>query len=116
MAEQLCARDAEASQRKERAVSIGTAAAPRVADDGLLAAVEVDVRGRWEALALYELLAPFQSFLVQHTTDQWVVHARAPGCNGEPLAEALQAIDEWCAERCLDRSVRVDSLPADTSE
>jgi hypothetical protein len=45
-----------------------------------------------------------------------VVHARAPGCNGEPLAEALQAIDEWCAERRLDISVRVDSLPADTSK
>ena len=73
--------------------------------------VEVDVQGRWDALALYELLAPFRSFLVQHASDRWVVHASAPGGQGEPLAEALHAIDEWCAERRLDPSVRVDSEP-----
>ncbi len=96
-------------------MSIGASPAPPVADDGLMGAVEVDVRGRWDALALYELLAPFRSFLVQHTTDRWVVHASAPGCRGEPLAEALHAIDAWCAERRLEPSVRVDSQLRDTS-
>lgn len=91
-------------------MSIGASPAS-LADDGLMAAVEVEVRGRWDALALYELLAPFHSFLVQLSADRWVVHASAPGCHGEPLAEALRAIDEWCAERRLDASVRVDSQP-----
>ena len=90
-------------------MSIGASPASHVADDGVMTAVEVDVRGRWDALGLYELLSPFRSFLVQHTTDRWVVHASAPGCHGEPLAEALHAIDEWCAERRLEISVRVDS-------
>ena len=89
-------------------MSIEASLAPHVADDGAMTAVEVDVRGRWDALALYELLSPFHSFLVQHAADCWVVHASAPGCHGEPLAEALHAIEEWCAERRLDLSVRVD--------
>jgi hypothetical protein len=79
-----------------------------------MGAVEIDVRGRWDALALYERLSSFHSFLVQHTTDRWVVHARAPGCHGEQLAAALYAIDEWCAERHLKVSVRVDSQLRDT--
>lgn len=90
-------------------MSIEAPAAPHLAADGVTAAVEVDVRGRWDALALYELLAPYDSFLVQHATDRWVVHARAPGRQGRPLAEALRAIDEWCAERRLAPSVRVDA-------
>lgn len=85
-------------------MSIGVSPAPPVAHAGPAAAVEVDVHGRWDALALYELLAPFNSFLVQHTTDRWVVHASAPECRGESLAEALHAIDEWCAERRIDTS------------
>ena len=85
-----------------------------VVDDEALATVAVEVRGRWHALALYELLSSFHSFLVQHTTDRWVVHASAPGCNGEPLAVALQAIDEWRAERGLDTSVRVEWEPRGT--
>lgn len=80
-----------------------------------MAAVEVEMRGRWDALALYEHLSSFHSFLVQLATDRWVVHARAPGCHGEPLAEALHAIDEWCAEHRLDTSVRVNSRLRDTS-
>jgi hypothetical protein len=71
-------------------------------------AVEVDVRGRWNALALAEALIPFHSFLVQHSADRWVVHARSPGCHGEPLADALAAIDRCRAERVLDAAVRVD--------
>ena len=90
-------------------MSIGVAAAatPTRGDVSAEAAVEIDVDGRWDALALSELLIPFHSFLVQHTADRWVVHARAPGCHGEPLADALSAIADWQAERRLDASVRV---------
>jgi hypothetical protein len=38
-----------------------------------------------------------------------VVHARAPGRRGEPLADALPTIEEWQAERRLDASGRVAS-------
>lgn len=79
-----------------------------VGDNGV-AAVEVDIRGRWDALDLSELLIPYHSFLVQHTTERWVVHARAPGCHGEPLVDALSAIEKWLAERDLeDAPIRVD--------
>jgi hypothetical protein len=74
-------------------------------------AVEVDVPGRWDALALSELLIPFHSFLVQHGHQRWVVHARSPGWHGEPLDDALAAIEEWRAERGLDWAVRVDGRP-----
>jgi hypothetical protein len=77
-----------------------------------VAAVEIDVRGRWDALDLSELLVPFHSFLVQHTHERWVVHARAPGCHGKSLATALSAIEGWLAERGLeDAPVRVGGLP-----
>ena len=33
---------------------------------------------RRDALRLMERLIRFHSFLVQHTTEHWVVHARAP--------------------------------------
>ena len=69
--------------------------------------IEIDVDGRWDALALSERLIPFHSFLVQRTAERWVVYARAPGCHGEPIADALRAIEEWEAERRLDASVRV---------
>jgi hypothetical protein len=93
-------------------VSIGAApATPAVAEEAVGTAVEIDVDGRWDALALSELLVPFHSFLVQHTAERWVVHARAPGCHGEPLADALRAIEEWQAERRLDASVRVAGRP-----
>lgn len=83
---------------------VGTEASVRIA-------VEIDVDGRWDAVALAELLIPFHSFLVQHTAERWVVHARAPGSNGEPLAGALSAIAEWQAERRLDASVRIAGRP-----
>jgi hypothetical protein len=57
--------------------------------------IEIEVQGRWDALALSELLIPFHSFLVQHDHERWVIHARAPGCRGESLSEALTAIDDW---------------------
>ena len=72
-------------------------------------AIEIDLDGRWDALALSEHLIPFQSFLVQYEERRWVVHARTPGCHGEDLADALRAIDDWVAERGLERlSCRVD--------
>jgi hypothetical protein len=58
------------------AASVGTEASVGIA-------VEIDVDDRWDALALSELLIPFHSFLVQHTAERWVVHARAPGSHGE---------------------------------
>ena len=90
-------------------MSIGPAPAPVVAGHSVESEVRVDVRGRWDALALSTMLAPFHSFLVQHTTDRWVVHARTPGCHGEPLTEALRAIEEWRVERRPEASVRVDA-------
>lgn len=71
-------------------------------------AVEIEVRCRWDALALSEQLIPFHSFLVQHGRERWVVHARSPGCRGEPLDVALAAIDKWRDERATEAPVRVD--------
>jgi hypothetical protein len=75
------------------------------------AAVEIDVSGRWDALALSGLLISFHSFLVQKGPERWVVHARSPGCHGEPLDDALAAIEEWQAERGMEAAVRVDGRP-----
>ena len=90
-------------------MSTGASPAPASSDHGVTAAVEIDVCGRWDALALSELLVPFHSFLVQLTTDRWVVHARTPGCHGETLLEALRAIEEWRAEHGLDTPVRLSA-------
>lgn len=93
-------------------MAIGTApATPVEREASVEAAIEIAVDGRWDALALSELLIPFHSFLVQHTSERWVVHARAPGCHGEPLADALRAIDEWQGERRLDALIRVAGRP-----
>ena len=86
-------------------------ATPVGAETSVGSAFEIEVDGRWDALALSERLIPFHSFLLQHTTERWVVHARAPGRHGEPLADALRAIEEWQAERRLDGSVRVAGRP-----
>ena len=101
--------DAGETQRKERPVSIQASPQVVAADGGIVAALEVDVSGRWDALALSELLVPFHSFLVQHGPDRWVVHARSPGCHGEPLAEALRTVEGWRIERGLDAPVRLES-------
>jgi len=80
-----------------------------LAESNTAAAIEIDVDGGWDALALSEHLIPFHSFLVQYEERRWVVHARTPGCHGEDLADALRAIDDWVAERGLERlSCRVD--------
>jgi hypothetical protein len=98
-------------QRKERPVSIvsiGASAATRAEGEATAeATVEIHVDGRWNALALSEVLIPFHSFLVQHTAERWVVHARAPGFHGEPLAQALRAIAKWQADRRLDVPVHI---------
>ena len=88
-------------------MSIGASRTPADRDHSVVAAVEVDVYGRWDALALSEQLVPFHSFLVQHAAGRWVVHARSPGAHGEPLSTALRAIEEWRAERGLDAPVRL---------
>jgi hypothetical protein len=70
--------------------------------------VEVDVHGRWDALALAEALIHHHSFLVQLGEQRWVVHARVPGCHGEPLEAALGVIDDWAeAREVADPSCRV---------
>ena len=73
-----------------------------LAERNIAAAIEIDLDGRWDALALSEHLIPFHSFLVQFEAQRWVVHARTPGWHGEDLADALRAIDEWVAERGLE--------------
>jgi hypothetical protein len=73
-----------------------------LAESNTAAAIEIDLDGRWNALALSEHLIPFHSFLVQHEARRWVVHARTPGSHGEGLADALRAIDDWVAERGLE--------------
>jgi hypothetical protein len=80
-----------------------------LAESTTAAALEIDVDGRWDALALSEHLIRFHSFLVQYEAQRWVVHARTPGCHGEDLADALRAIDDWVAARGLASvSCRVD--------
>jgi hypothetical protein len=74
--------------------------------------IEIEVQGRWDALALSELLVPFHSYLVQHDHDRWVIHAQAPGCRGETLSEALAAIDDWRDGRDLQAAwCRVGGRP-----
>lgn len=68
---------------------------------------EVDVGGRWDAAALCELLVPFHSYLVQYSVERWVVYGRVPGCHGESLDIALDAVAAWQAERNVDGAVRV---------
>jgi hypothetical protein len=93
-------------------VSARAPATHQSVEAGAGVAIEADVRGRWDALALFEALAPFHSFLVQHA-DRWVVHARAPGCHGEPVDDALAAIDRLRAERTMAAPVRIDGRPRD---
>lgn len=59
------------------------------------ATIEVGVENRSGALSLMEALIPFHSFMVQHARERWVVHARAPGCHGEPLEDLVTTIDDW---------------------
>jgi hypothetical protein len=80
-------------------VSSGAApATSAVARWSISTTVEIDVGDYRDAVALLEFLIPFHSFLVQYTTEHWVVHARTPGYHGESLADALDLIDEWQAK------------------
>jgi hypothetical protein len=80
---------------------------PEMTDNRAGTEIEIDVEGRWDALALWELLVHFDSGLLQQTQEKWVVHARVPGSDGEALASAMRAIEEWQAERGIDASVRI---------
>jgi len=66
--------------------------------------IEIEIRGRWDALRLAEVLIPYHSYLVHHEGQRWVVHARAPGCHGESLDDALRMIEDWLVERELGSS------------
>jgi hypothetical protein len=80
--------------------------------ESLVTSLEIEVRGRWDALALSETLIPYHSFLVQLGRQRWVVHARVPGYHGEPLDAALAKIKEWLADRSLvDVSCRIGGQP-----
>ena len=68
---------------------------------GRMASLEIEVRSRWDALALSEMLIPYHSYLVQFDCRRWVVHARVPGCHGEPLDGALGKVKDWLADRSL---------------
>lgn len=72
------------------------------------ATVEIDVRGRWDALALSRRLAAYHAYLVQVGRERWLVHAEAPGSHGELLDDALRAVDEWRSARGVEEApVRV---------
>lgn len=77
-----------------------------------LVSLEIEVQGRWDALALSETLNPYHSFLVQFDSQRWVVHALLPGCHGEPVDSALAKIEEWLAGRNVEEvSCRVGGQP-----
>jgi hypothetical protein len=76
------------------------------------ASIEIDVHGRWDAVALLQRLNPYRPYLIQFTPERWLVHAEAPGCHGEPLPSALAAIAESLAARRVEgAAVRIDGRP-----
>jgi hypothetical protein len=97
--------------RKETPLPTEEAPVGSTANERTAVLLEIDVDGRWDALALAEHLVPFHSFLVQQARDQWVVHAQAPGRHGRPLAEALREIAAWRSGRRVEASIRVDGRP-----
>lgn len=73
------------------------------------ATIEIDVQGRWDAIALMRRLDHYHSYLIQLAPGRWQVHAQAPGCHGEPLPTALAAIDESLdARHVAGAAVRID--------
>lgn len=73
------------------------------------ATIEIDVQGRWDALALLRRLGPYHSYLIQFAPERWQVRAETPGCHGEELPSALAAIEESLAARHVDdAAVRID--------
>jgi len=76
------------------------------------ATIEIDVEGRWDAVALMERLDSYHPYLIQFAPQRWLVHAQCPGCHNEQLPSALAAIEESLAARHVDRAeVRVDGRP-----
>jgi hypothetical protein len=75
-----------------------TRSTTEIAADVPSVSIDVEVHGRWEALALSEALRPYHSFLVHHEGQRWLVHARVPGCHDESLDDALRTLEEWRSE------------------
>lgn len=76
------------------------------------ASIEIDVCGRWDAVALLQRLIPYHPYLVQFAPERWLVHAEAPGCHGERLPRALATIEESLAARHVEgAAVRVNGRP-----
>ena len=76
------------------------------------ATIEIDVQGRWDAVALLRRLDPYHSYLIQFAPQRWLVHAECPGCHGEPLPCALAAVEEALDARHVEgAAVRVDGRP-----
>jgi hypothetical protein len=76
------------------------------------ATIEIDVHGRWDAVALLQRLNPYRPHLIQFAPERWRVHLEAPGCHGERLPSALATIEESLAARQVeDATVRVDGRP-----
>ncbi len=76
------------------------------------ATIEVDIEGRWDAVALMQRLDAYHPYLIQPAPDHWLVRAQCPGCHGERLPSALVAIDDSLAARHVGRAeVRVDGRP-----
>ncbi len=77
-------------------------------------AIDIDVHDRWDAVAVMRRLVPYHSYLVQFAPEHWLVHAEAPGCHGEPLPVALDAIEESLAARQIESAaVRIDGQQYD---
>lgn len=73
------------------------------------ATIEIDLEGRWDAVALMQGLGPYHPYLIQFAPEHWLVHAQCPGCHGERLPSALAAIEDSLAARHIERAeVRVD--------
>ena len=71
--------------------------------------IDIGVHGRWDAVALMQRLGPYHSYLVQFRPEEWLVHAEVPGCHGEPLGDALAAIEDSLAVRHIEgAAVRID--------
>jgi hypothetical protein len=66
-----------------------------------VAHVEISLTERTDALVLMAALIPFNSFLVQHTREHWVVHARVPGRGDEGLEDLVGTVERWAARRGL---------------
>ena len=89
--------------------SAGCAATIALEGRSMPARIEIEVESRWDAVALMRRLDPYHSYLIQLGLTHWLVHAGCPGCHGEPLPSALEAIDQSLAARHVEGAeVRID--------